>query len=396
MRKKILNNWRYKVSAIVISTLLWLFIYSEHQPRFRADYPVNIQYLNLPISLRLVDREDVLRIRLQGEPAALNNVNNETLKATVDLAGLGEGIHRVQVKVFNSTGARLVRRNHNVQVELEKLNSIEMPVKLGFFGSLPVGMRLGHVTFTPEKVVIYGQTDELALVHLVVANIDLTEKQKTFRVNVRLSAVDDQGVPLDDTVKIDPERITAVVPVKKEFVKVVPITPRFKKGSGKGGFSEADFYPTVVNLVGNEDALRDIKTIETEEFDLSRCEEGGVFPLRLDTPRNVFANVDRVTLSCRSGQEITLSFLVNIKVLNLCENCTYQLIPKKMKVTITGPDNKVNQINISQISAVVDALGLKEGTHDVRLHVELSPGVENAQLDFNRDKVKLVISKKEE
>lgn len=396
MRNRILNNWRFKLSAIIISTLLWLFIYAEHQPRFRTDYPVNIEYTNLPISYRLLDRQDVIRVRLQGEPASLNNLSDDSLKAVVDLAGLEEGSHRVQVKIINNTTARLVRRNHTITVGLENLNSIEMPVKLGFYGTLPLGMRLGQVNYNPEKVVIYGQTEDLARVQRVVANIELTDRQNTFRESVELTAVDEDGVPLEDVVKMDPPKIVAVVPVEKEFVKVVPITPRFTKGSGKSGFSEADFYPTVVSLVGNEEALRRIKTIETEEFDLSRCEEGGVFPLRLDTPRNVFANVERVTLSCASDRETTLSFLVNIKVLNLCDKCTYQIEPRKIKVNITGPDNEVNQIKISQISAVVDALGLSGGKHHPEVHVGLTPGVENADISYLQDTVTLTISKKED
>lgn len=405
MKKLLVHNWRTKLMALLIAVFLWWFVYSEHNPQFRKEIVVPLEYINLDVSLRKIGGPEDLRLKFRGDTDVLNEVSEDNVRAYVDLKTLTEGTHREDVNIVNKTGARIIGRNLEVNIELKKLNKIEMPVNLRFYGMLPIGLKLGQVG-RPVSVSIYGESRELDRVAQVVAAVDLTDRNESFNLKVRLQAIDRSGVVLS-ALNIFPSDIEALVPVIKESEITVPVVMRYRQGTWSDNGQYIDYTPKTVSLYGNEYALEKIKSVNTEEFDMNRCDQGGFFSLKLEYPNNVVPSVERVTLSCEPPEEIARSFIVNVEVVNMCDKCACKgcdvkllvregvdaIIPSGVEVFTIGPNSRVNNIGISDIQAVVDMKGLKPGMHKVKPEIKLKKDVDGVKVSFEPTTLNVTVTK---
>jgi len=404
LKRLLLNNYRFKLTSIVIAVMLWWFVYSEHHPQYRAEISIPVTYENLAKSMRIQKGPEKIRVRLSGETEALKDADERKIKAIVDLGSLAEGKHVVTVRLENETSARVLGRNLTEEVELKKLNKTELPVSFKFHGALPLGLRMGQMLM-PGKISVYGTMEDLTSLGRVRADIDLSNHKESFSERVTLKAVDKSGVVMSH-VNLDPNRITVRIPVEKESEILVPIVLKQKKSRDKGDFDKVDFTPTQVTLYGDEAALKNISSLDTEEFDLSLCSKGGVFAIRLIYPADVIPSEKRVTVSCEPPKEISREFEVNVKAINICEDCYCEgcdrimaqselqtVLPDGVKVITTGPNHEVNRIKFSDISSVADLLDLPPGRHRVRLHVSLTAEVQDVYVNFSPEEMDIIIVK---
>jgi len=100
LKKLLLNNYRTKLTAVFIGALLWMFVYSEHNPQYRMELTVPVVYANLPKSMRVVAGPKVVRIRLRGEPDALKEVSDKTVSAQIDVEDSMRAEKRVAVNIL--------------------------------------------------------------------------------------------------------------------------------------------------------------------------------------------------------------------------------------------------------------------------------------------------------
>lgn len=392
MKKFFLNNYRIKVVAVLLATGLWWFVYSGHHPRTSAPVSVKIQYEHLAPQYKLVSPREYIRVELSGDSQSLADISPENLKARVDLTGLIEGRHLVLVNIVNRTGARIVRGSGPVQVEIKRLNMIELPVKLKFFGTLPAGFELGRVTFRPETASVYGDEEELSRVSELVASIDLDGRTGNFKIVTKFKAEDSVGRAVAGA-NVAPPSVTIDVTIRSIHSRTVPIIPRYKPGSSYKGMAEANFFPTAVTLIGNEAILRSTGSVESEEFDLSLCREGGVFPLSLKLPKNVSSNASQVTFTCEPPSRIPRSFLVSLRPENLCGGCRAALDPNEIEVVAEGAAGVVNSISITDITASVDLKDMEPGKYSISPNVSLNEAIINVDLGQTAGEIKVTITK---
>ncbi|WP_457625753.1 CdaR family protein [Persephonella sp.] len=78
-------------------------------------------------------------------------------------------------------------------------------------------------------------------------------------------------------------------------------------------------------------------------------------------------------LNITSTQKTRFEFFTEIKVLNKPENLQIvKLEPEKVLIVIEGVRSKLNQVNISKITAYVDGRHLKKGENTVKVFVKPS------------------------
>jgi YbbR domain-containing protein len=133
--------------------------------------------------------------------------------------------------------------------------------------------------------------------------------------------------------------------------------------------------------------------VETEEFDVSKCDAGGSYQIKMNLPKNVTASAAQVTFFCEQQKSVSRDLTVTLHAINLCESCGADLSPVELKVTVTGLSGIVDVLSASDISAFVDLLGMKPGAHQVEPYVHLNKESEQIKLDYPTDRVKVVIIK---
>ena len=95
-RRWILNNWHFKLFALVAAFLLWSTYTSE--PSAEVAYIVRIEFRSLPPHLEIAgDFPTQVRLHVRGRPALLRRLSPADLGITVDLSDAQPGDMLVQL-----------------------------------------------------------------------------------------------------------------------------------------------------------------------------------------------------------------------------------------------------------------------------------------------------------
>ncbi|MEW5945370.1 MAG: CdaR family protein [bacterium] len=392
LKKRLLNNYPLKVLSIAIAVGLWWYVYAEHHPRYETEISVKVRYANLPRGLEIESAPERIDLRLVSDPRRAGAITAENLSASVDLGGIGAGKHRLPVKVTNRTGASIVRQGMSVEVRLGKLKRAERHVRVVFFGSLRPGLAFGKVEYSPKKVEIYGKGERLKKVRLVRGGVDLTHRKESFFEKVGLVALGKDGVRVEG-VRIHPPAVDLEVGLRSEGSKVVPVTARFSAQAGRppGGF-EAEIFPPVVSLLGEERVLADMESVETEPFDWRRCAGGGILSVELTLPAGVYSPVKGVRLSCSAPSLAERKIEVSLEPINMKEGTEVRLEPGVIEVILSGDAGALGEVSAADVSASVDVLGLEEGSHQAVPSVYLTREIRGIRLSTPVDRVRVIIT----
>jgi YbbR domain-containing protein len=392
MKDFFLHNYKIKIISVLLGAGLWWFVYASQNPRLSTSFPVTINYVNLAPEFKLDQFVKTVRVELHGDSRKLEEVGPENLEATADLSGLGEGRHVVGIKVNNRTGLRMNKRISSIEVFLLPLKKIDLPVELKLSGALKTGYIQGQVTYKPMAASIFGDDNDLKMVAKIVAEVDVSGREKSFRTKASLRALDGDGNAISG-VHLSPKSVAVVVTVQSEQGKTAPVNVRFTNPEAKDNYPNADYYPHEVSLGGDPLTQRKISAVDTEEFDLAQCSAGGSYQVKLKLPANVTADPAQITFSCEPQKSFERELTVPIHAINLCETCKAGLQPVEIKVTVTGRPDVVNGLTQSDISASVDVLGVKTGEHEAVPFVHLNKASDQIKLEYPNKPVKVVISK---
>ena len=90
LRQVFLNNFGFKLAAIVLSVALWWFIAGENQVQVGMVVPLEIR--NLPAGTLITNKvERQVELRLSGPPSILGNLKPDDVSASIDLSSTRPG-----------------------------------------------------------------------------------------------------------------------------------------------------------------------------------------------------------------------------------------------------------------------------------------------------------------
>ncbi|MEW6203577.1 MAG: hypothetical protein AB1546_16505, partial [bacterium] len=217
-------------------------------------------------------------------------------------------------------------------------------------------------------------------------------RRDSFSQEVMLAPLDADGIRVEGII-INPASIHVEVGVLTEQSKVVPIVlTTTGKVREPAATPDAELFPSVISILGDKNILAGIESIQTEPFDWRRCESGGVYPLALRIPNNVYSLIRKVTLSCSTRDKSERNMAITIEPMNIKEGTEVQLNPTKMEVVLRGASSTVRKINSADVAAVVDLIGLDEGTHSVVPSAYLKTDIQGVEISSSLEKVEVKIT----
>ncbi|HEY5996663.1 MAG TPA: hypothetical protein VIU29_06555 [Candidatus Deferrimicrobiaceae bacterium] len=155
LRQVFLNNFGFKLAAIVISIALWWFIAGENQVQVGMVVPLEIR--NLPPGTLITNKvERQVELRLSGPPSILGNLKPDDVSASIDLSSTRPGR---RIMVLEERGFRVppgvkVTRIYPTAVEvmLERLERRRLPVHAHIVASPQVRGKIAQVEVVPPAV----------------------------------------------------------------------------------------------------------------------------------------------------------------------------------------------------------------------------------------------------
>jgi hypothetical protein len=192
LARRLLANWPAKVLSLAAALLLFAF--------YRLNR-LEDRYISVPLSVSMNDEyvpssqyPRSVRATLRGESNALFAIQEDDVRASLDLSGLrAEGRYRMPVQVERRGSAlgvdplEIRTDPAEVSVSLEKRTAKSVPVTPSFKGFLEPGYELVSFELVPSKVDISGPASAIARATDVQTDfIELAGRSSDFIVKARL------------------------------------------------------------------------------------------------------------------------------------------------------------------------------------------------------------------
>jgi YbbR domain-containing protein len=195
MRKLVSENLGLKISAVLLSLLLWFFVTSRGQSEMSIE--VNPEFKNVPVGLGIVNNtaKDVV-VTIKGQERLMKNVKPSDVRVFVDLAKAkkGEGTYFINTNDIKLPYAMTVTNVSpvSVKVRLDETISKTVSVVPVITGTPEEGYYVKGVVVRPPNVVLQGLKTEMRKIKELrteVMDISGLKETTTQELNIDTSGV---------------------------------------------------------------------------------------------------------------------------------------------------------------------------------------------------------------
>ena len=221
VRKAFLEDWALKLTALVITFVLWLGVTGLSTPAERS--------MKVPLNLSLANNTEItndlpqdVEIVLSGDKRKLDQINKSDLSATVDLTEIAPGGYVVSLSPENVTvalppgiqGIKLKDVSPSkIGINLEAVEEKDVEVKIQPDGMPADGYEVYYSNAIPQKIRVRGPESFMKTLDFVGTDkINLTGKTGEFTakqvpVNVSSSKASVQNTVVDVYFRIGEKRV---------------------------------------------------------------------------------------------------------------------------------------------------------------------------------------------
>lgn len=326
--------------------------------------------------LVLLEPEEIdIRVSISGRTSDVIGVSKDDIIAQVDLSGYNEGEVKVPIYVQVPTGVVLEDYSpKEVLFKFDKIDNEEIPITVNTAKDLPSGYVLGTPTVRPQSVVVEGPRTLLNSVSKAIASVDVSDSTDDINVTVPIRLVDDEG----NSIRGASTNISVVdisIPVYK--VKSVPIELQTTNQLPENyEIIDVNINPSKIDIVGKEDVLANINSIDTLLVDINTLIANRNVPVELNIPEGIrlYNPDEKVTVTLNIDETITRTFdytLSDVEIVNLNRELYIdeEDLDLPFTLTIQGMSSIVESLEAYDIGMELDLDGLEEGNHNVMISV---------------------------
>ncbi len=390
-----------KIIIFLISLLLsfsfWLYVTVEQGPEVERIYKVNITYRNLAPGLTFLEPLGSAEIKVRGSRQRLMNLNENSFTAYVDLSGLSEGPHSVEILVEAPPFVKVVEVSPSrISVFLDKVVRVERNIRIEFIGSPKEGYVIEEPEVNPDKITVEGPSKKIEAIRDVSVVVDITNIDSDVSISSIPRVKDALGNEIEG-ISITPSIVYITIKVKSILSsKVVPITPNLVGSVPSDyGIKSIVVSPSVITILGNINKLKDISFVETKEINITNLTSSKNITTEVIVPEGVEIKGSKsVTVQIVIERKIKKEFDVDISLEGKNENFNYILDIKTVSVEVFGFESIVKSIKKEDFLAQINVEGIGIGEYEVEVKVKcLNRNVKITGV--YPDKVELKVEKKE-
>ncbi len=384
------HNWGYKLVALLLAILLWLWVPERARPN--TETPVPLLVKGIPNNLVITSKmPSSVSVSIQGS-------DSSQITAVLDLStGVkGEKTYPVvisaqgKIKNFDVTPDR-------VDVTLDELKEKSVPVTVNLTGSIASGYDKANPIVRPATVTVRGPDKSLAKINKALVEVSLANATETIQVPATVLLQDASGQPISGPdpfrpiITIQPQEVSIIIPVTKKDLssKAVPVRVT-TMGTPGNGFAVGQVFaiPGVVKIYGIDEKLKTIDHLNGGVINVTGATQDVAMDIRtenLGLPADVtmepgiklsgVARLVQVPIQRTLGK-------VPINVRGLAEGLTANLSANTTDVVIKGTPDALNSLKNTDKLLWVDATGMAAGQEkEVQVYYDvLPPGVEISNL----------------
>lgn len=401
------RNWFIRGISLVLAISLYLFAtYEPNQTDNNSILPSisneTEQIEDVPLKVHI----DSERYVVSGVPEYVNMtlearasvlapvIRQKNFSAYVDLMGLGEGTHTVDVKYENIPDDIAVYIDpKTIEVIIEERASKEFAVEVDFvnMAELPIDYEIGEIEISPQTVTIVSSSSVIDKVAMVKVYVDVTDIKESIRNReLPISVSDVQGNDLN--VRVEPA--SAVISVKIERPsKKLPVTVATKGELPEGLALVSAEVEAELDVFGKRAVLAETEEIFTEKIDLSQVTESGVLDVPVVRPDGIVTNDETVKVEVVLEQSLDLDD-VAVQVEGQGDQVVTILQPENGKIELVaiGSDKVLAKLTSKDIRPFIDVTDLKAGQHRLEVQVD---GPDDVVYELSEEVVVILVADRE-
>ena len=381
------TNFRTIFLAFALALAVWVTAVNATNPDETQVFPnpIPIEFIGQDPGLIMTDStipQDV-EITLRAPHSVWQSLlSGETsVRAMVDLTGLGSGMHRVnvQMQIDNRPVRILSVTPQTFDLSLESQVTRSLKINLTFTGNPAIGFQAGNAVLDPVEVVITGAGSLVSKVDHIQASLDLKDARQNIDASIPLQVMDVNGTFVTG-VTVLPDNVQISLPIIQQggyrdlAVKVMTVG---NPASGYNLTSVAAFPPIVTVYSANSDTIDSMPGyVETSSLDLSGTKEDIEKQLGIILQPGVTLIGQQSVLVKVSIAPIESSRTFSyrpVEMIGLPTRSNASLSPQTVDVILSGPLPVLESLAISDIHVVVDLVGLAPGTYQLTPKLSIVP-----------------------
>lgn len=287
IKKLIFHNFWAKISALLLSVLIWFYVSGEENVEVTQEIPVKYMLHENCVVTNTSAR--IVRIGLRGPREIMKNIDFHKLFVAKNLSGVSEGgnvTFQVTERLINVPKYAAVTQiiPFEITVTVDKLIEKELAVQASLRDRPSEGFVVEKVEVNPSIVKVKGPEKYLSKISTVnTGRIDLTGRTKSFTQKVYVEPILDKYAPADPvevtvTLKEQKEQKTfekiplgtLLVPAQKYTIGVNPATVTVSIAGPAETVSKTD--------AKNIKCYIDVQDLKAGEYEL---------PVQTTTPKDV-------------------------------------------------------------------------------------------------------------
>ncbi len=384
MWRWIRTNFRTFLWAFALALAVWVAAVTSADPDETRILPNNVPIEIVGQDPGLVMDSSVpkfIELSLRAPHSVWNEIeaHPENVRAILDLAGLSEGEHTVNLQI--QIAARPVQivsaTPGSVTVALEPLASKTLSVDLTLSGEPAVGYQVGDANLDPSQVVVAGARSQVEKVARARLSLSLEGIRESIDQSLPVEILDDQGQPITG-LSVSPESLHVTLLVNQQggyrdlAVKVL-VTGQVASGYRLTNIS---VFPPVVTVFATDPTL--VKSlpgvVETQPLDLQNANDDITTRIALNLPTGVSIVGEQTVLIQATVSPIESSLTLageKVDLIGLSSGLAAQISPPTVDVIVSGPLPLLDTLTRQDIRITVDLTNLGEGTHQLTPVVEI-------------------------
>ncbi|MFN2271952.1 MAG: YbbR-like domain-containing protein [Anaerolineae bacterium] len=382
----IASNLPLVLLALLLAVLAWITAAEEADPtttdRYTQSIPVKI--VGLPDDMVIVEEPNTtVQITIRAPESLWNSLRPGDFSATIDLAGLQAGIHKVPIQVTVAEEKKplemMLIEPSEVTLELQPWVELTVPVNIKVEGEPALAYLAQTTTVTPMMVTVSGPGPYVDRVTEAGAQLSIQDVNANVEEELSLQPLDSEGQPVSHvTMTPNVAQVQIIVELKADY-RTLTIKP-IREGLVAYGYTITGFFvtPESVTVSG---APADIAAlpgfIETEPVSVEGAQTDVVAHPALSVPPNI---------ALVPGQEVTVTYYVEAiqssltmeitpTLQNLAPGFTATVSPATVEVFLSGPLPQLEAMQPGDVRVVLELFELEAGTYQITPQVIVPNGL---------------------
>ncbi|MBN2147400.1 MAG: hypothetical protein JW726_08425 [Anaerolineales bacterium] len=381
----LVSNISALLLAFILAVIVWVSAVLSADPNLEhpLDRNVPIELIGQDPGLQLMGNPSLNAALVLKAPSSVWNQlesDQSSVRAWVDLTGLGAGEHTVEVQV--QVGVRMVRLLEKDPTELtltlEPLVTQTFPLTLIVRGEPPTGYQKDTPLLDPMEVTVSGPQSAVSRVSEVRVTVDISGASATVTKNLTPSAVDAEGKSVGG-VTIAPDTISVTQPIILEGGFRYVIVRAVTAGQVTNGFRLTNIYVAPVGVVvfsSDPQIVNDLPGyVETVPIDLTDSDDDFEVLVDLDLPPGTSVVGDPKVLVQVSiaAIESSLAISLPLEIVGLTPGLEATIAPVMVDVILAGPVPVLDGLEPNDIRVKVDLTNYEPGIYQLAPVVDFLP-----------------------